>query len=813
MKTQTLILTAGLAAFVVRADYVKLIASDPLYASSGTDKHSSIVDIPDFNPGRWSNGLRLYKDYDYYIGSWEGASVYACTPNIAGDTATHVFSGKSLTLNGFDREGADGIVIKHVSKASSVMDYTAAPVYLQSGIYQFLTDGPTMKMNATVLSPESNPFVFLYDNPNDASVSWVVNRKMYLNLTGESGTAVRLNRPASATSTMQWILEECKSSAFKGALEVENLFVAARGPDTFELGGKLRLLQASKFHPLATFGEGKIGEIELAGGTLSLDSGSVVPGKFTSNGGVIDFAGFHCANPSGTAYAAMRVVESAALEKTTKIVIGGGDTLYLGETCERGEWPLIEFPQGADVSVEDFELSLNVTISGMTPDVIKPFWSLVVKDNANGAPTLYAVREKVVVSQDPNYAEHPINDGTKWKSGAAPEAGAAYFAYGSSGKTYVPVDYASFGGDHLYCYANQIKFLCPSFEVRRLTFLAGSAGIYTIWCNPASLRIHGGIFECLKELGSEPVTFVQNNTGATALEIASDIVGPGTLSFNYRNQSTEMALRTLTLTGTNDKYSGTMWINADLTVNVANGTAFGGALDTVTYDAVRFTKCSNGTNPYKLVPMAPVSFDEPTRGWLIGGKVDFSPTEECPLTVRNPITILGGQEKSGAGVLALGGPLKFSDSFSDEPGTATDYYLAIRDGWIKPLAADAFNGLRIYFDADSDGIELDWNATGDVRAYGLRNTKAVKVLHFQFVNDKTIQVRFDVGGLTEFPGGEHTFGLLTVPTAEADAVFGHVKVAKPFKGIRPVLSKRNNGDGTTTLVADCKRLGLIITVK
>ena len=800
---------ACLATCVVSADYVTLEHSDLLYASDGSAKHSSLVAI--WNTENWSNSQMVSDQFDYYIGrNQSGENVYACTPNVANDTATWTFPGRSLTLDG----GAGNMVVKHLSYNQSTMDFGAAPVYLKSGVYAVDKDGDgsIIKMNAVVQSPASAPFVFSHNTA--LAQSWAVNRNMTLNLTGDAGTAVRLTRPESATSLMQWVVKS-DSSGYRGTLEVERMNLVARNSDQFLFGGCIRILPTGVFRPLAAFGEGAIGGIDLAGGTLELAGGTVVPTNFTASGGTIDFTSFHCANPSGTAYGCIQVTESATISNRTKVIIGGGDTLSLNMTCDRGEWPLIVFPSGTDVSGEDFELSLYINVDGMSPDVIAPFWSLEVKDDSNGRPTLYAVRARIVLNRDTSYAEHSIADAGKWSSGALPTTGAAYLAFGSMGKMYVPSDYTTFGGDLLYCYANQLRLICSSFFAKRLTFLATSGTPYVIWCQASpSIRIHGGVFECLKELGEEPVTFVRYNASSTlALEIASDIVGPGALSFNYRNSTTEETLRTITLTGTNDNFTGTMWFNGDVAVNVANGTTFGGAMEEVTYDAVRFTACKNGANPYKLTPTAPVVFDEPTRGWLIGGKVDFSPTTNCPLTVWSPITILGGQQKTGNGVLALGGPLKFTESFSDEPGTATDYYLAIRDGWIKPLAADAFNGLRLYFDTDSDGIELDWSATGDLKTYGLRNTKMIKFGHFEIVGTHTISVRFDVGNLTECPGGEHTFGLVTVPTEEADSLLERLNVVKPFNKVMMSVSKRENGDGTTTLVAKFKRGGFVIAIK
>ena len=443
MKAKTLILMSGMAAFAARADYVTLIESDLDHASSWNDYHSSLVDS--WNTTRWSNNLKLSSAYDYYI----GAGVFACTPNIPKDAATHTFVGKSLTLDG----GVNGVAVKHYSQSNSTMDFGAASVYLKSGVYEFVNDGANLKMNAVVQSPESAPFTFCCDYK-----TWFVNRILTLNLAGESGTAVRLTVDKPETSSMMQWLVTTDSLDYRGVLEVVASPLVVRGSDTFKFGGTLRLAEGGSFKankPLTKSVDAPIGRLDLAGGKLTVTQyNPIMVGALVGKGGIVEFEAFHCANATPRDYGGLIVNDTLALDANAKVnvVIGGGDTLAVNANQAAGEFLLMKFPAGATVSTDNFKLVLNAKADGFTAEQLSFKWGLAIK-NAEECPALYAVRKQIVMSQDSSYSDHNINDGTKWQDGgAAPHSGAAYLAFGSTGKLIVTDADSKFAGDQLVNY-------------------------------------------------------------------------------------------------------------------------------------------------------------------------------------------------------------------------------------------------------------------------------------------------------------------------------------------------------------------------
>lgn len=802
MKVKTLILMSGMAAFAAQADVITLIESDLDHSSSWNDYHSSLVDS--FNTKHWSNQEALSSAYDYQIG-WD---VYACTPNIPNDTATHTFVGKSLTLDG----GVDGVVVKHYSKSSSTMDFGTASVYLKSGVYELVNDGANLKMNAIVQSPESAPFAFCCDYQ-----PYAVNRILTLNLAGESGTAVRLTVDKPETSSMMQWLVTTDSLDYRGVLEVVASPLVVRASDTFKFGGTLRLAEGGSFKAnkaLTKSVDAPIGRLDLAGGKLTVTQyNPIMVGALVGKGGTVEFDAFHCAHTTPQNYGGLIVNETLALDADAKVnvVIGGGDTLTLNANQAAGEFQLMKFPAGATVSADNFKLVLNAKADGFTAEQLSFKWGLAIKDDG-GCPALYAVRKQIVLSQDSSYSDHNINDGSKWQDGgAAPHSGATYLAFGSTGKLIVTDADSKFAGDQLVNYANTVRLQTSEFDIPLWTQISGGGSGNSIYTEKPSVVIKGGQFEVLPSANETKMTFVDNAT-ESELTIESDLIGNGEIAFNQYGRSTEAKLKTVTLSGDNSGFTGRMSLNGRMDVNVASGTAFGGARPSVEYDAVQFTACAGGSSYYVLTPTADVVFDEPTRGWMLKDTIDFHPTADCSLTIKSPLTVLKGQRKEGAGLLALGGPLKFGADSSDEPGTTTDYFLAIR-GTIKPLVADAFNGLRLYF-YENTGIELDYNADGDLLKYGLRNVKANKESkHVSSYENNAITISFNTGDQTEYTRDKRLHGLFTVPTSEVPDCRNIFKVTKPFPHVTVTVQEIDNKDGTTTFAALVEKKGLFLVVK
>ena len=227
----------------------------------------------------------------------------------------------------------------------------------------------------------------------------------------------------------------------------------------------------------------------------------------------------------------------------------------------------------------------------------------------------------------------------------------------------------------------------------------------------------------------------------------------------------------------------------------------------------------------RLAAEGSVTFSDTTRGIYIGddgnnyggpgspntagtdSEGQMYVTEGNTLTLLTQLTMNGRLHKYGAGTLALGGPLKFGNEESDEP-LANSNLLAVAQGYVKPLAADSFNGLEMTFAAGT-GIKLDINPQDtDLRAYGLRNTKAATSFT---ANGGTIPVSFDVPADFASSSQPFTLGIVTVPTAIAGDVRNLLAVERP-RGFRMEIDTAQDGDDTT-IRATLSRSGFCVIVQ
>ena len=298
------------------------------------------------------------------------------------------------------------------------------------------------------------------------------------------------------------------------------------------------------------------------------------------------------------------------------------------------------------------------------------------------------------------------------------------------------------------------------------------------------------------------------------LDIAADIVGDGRIVLDGSHANTSGRRAYTKFTGDNSRFLGTITVGLNRDpetissakfqdLQVSDPSKLGAPLPEFNARALVLKRLG------RLAATSTVTFSETTRGIFIGydgnsyggagasntGGTDsegqFSVGEGDTLTILTQLTMNGRLHKYGAGTLALGGPLKFGNAESDEP-LANSNLLAVAQGYVKPLAADSFNGLEMTFAAGT-GIKLDIDPQdADLRTYGLRNTKAATPFT---AAGGTIPVSFDVpDGFA--PSQPFTLGIVTVPTAIAADVRNLLAVARP-RGLRMEIDAVQDGDDTT----------------
>ena len=312
--------------------------------------------------------------------------------------------------------------------------------------------------------------------------------------------------------------------------------------------------------------------------------------------------------------------------------------------------------------------------------------------------------------------------------------------------------------------------------------------------------------------------------------IAADIVGSARLVFDGSHANTSSRRATTKLTGENSRFTGTITVglnrvpanvasNFFQTLSVEDPLKLGAPLSKFDPTALVLKRLA------RLSAVGSISFDDGTRGiyvgedgseigggrandWGTNSEGQFYVEDEETLAVRTQLTLNGRLHKYGRGTLALGGALKFgpADGISDDP-VANSNYCSIAEGFVKPLAADAFNGMELSF-ASGTGMRLDIDPADSVlKKYGMRNTKA----GVPFAAEDKIDVKFDMPDdfAAELP---FSIGVVTVEDGKYDAVARLLNIEKPSLECQVITGKvTENGNSTMTLTF--KKVGTIVSIR
>jgi hypothetical protein len=232
----------------------------------------------------------------------------------------------------------------------------------------------------------------------------------------------------------------------------------------------------------------------------------------------------------------------------------------------------------------------------------------------------------------------------------------------------------------------------------------------------------------------------------------------------------------------------------------------------------------------RLITTNNAVFSDLTRGWLFTDIAQLeTPEADDSLTLLQPVTVNGSVYKQGAGTLAMGGELKFIDAENTRtdtpPDDAAKRTLYVQGGVLKPLAADALNGLDIVFSNSVNvagvnvadvALELDIDTEdAGLKAYGLRNTKSTSPLTLSLAGGATkVPVRL----ISARTSADEAFsvGVMTVKSEIADETFAKLDIRKP-EGLASIhMSRKVVPDaeaGTSTLVVTFKHTGFGVVVR
>jgi hypothetical protein len=190
--------------------------------------------------------------------------------------------------------------------------------------------------------------------------------------------------------------------------------------------------------------------------------------------------------------------------------------------------------------------------------------------------------------------------------------------------------------------------------------------------------------------------------------------------------------------------------------------------------------------------------------------------------VRVPLTLNGelvfgneypNAEKAkvgkGGGTLVLGGEAKFYDSSTRTAGDTPvegKNKLTMLIGKLRPDAPDAINGVAVTFGEESQGLEVDYTNETLRTTTGFKMTKTGSAL--TAADGGQIPVSFI--NMPRNNGSVLDVAVCTVPSEDAETLCAALQAVRVSGFKRPMLKVVPNGNGTSTIKADFRRIGFCI---
>lgn len=248
----------------------------------------------------------------------------------------------------------------------------------------------------------------------------------------------------------------------------------------------------------------------------------------------------------------------------------------------------------------------------------------------------------------------------------------------------------------------------------------------------------------------------------------------------------------------------------------------GGAMATDTYDGLSVRSDAIICGEKSL------TFDQPNRGVFVSGRARFVMLEENDdtLTIANPVTF-GGEflfgndcptvskayTGAGSGTLVLGGAAKFYDPGTrlvGETPVASSNKLTMVVGRLRPAATGALDGVAVKFGEESEGLELDWNASDELKATGFYSVKELSSLTSELPDGKipvrVINVPADLNG--------QTIAVCTVPADVAEETLAKFTFDRAHTGRqRGAFFLGEEKDGQRTILLRLEIHGMMFIVR
>ncbi len=491
---------------------------------------------------------------------------------------------------------------------------------------------------------------------------------------------------------------------------------------------------------------------------------------------------------------------------------------------------LAKFPASFGVTADDFKDATPKTYG------LPVTWFDVERDD-NGYDVVYlnarpaivymvhhgdAVNKADVLLVGPTMALADGADHALWSDGLAPHAGADY-AVTNGANTMTAASWSSeptfaFAGESL-TYANggglRVNFMTNSFK--RLVLNDG-AEVKASGYSGGNQKRH--VFAGALELPSGTVAFrgAKYPTSGTptwlaTYEIAAKVTGAGTISFT--GDCGGLSPR---MTGDFAGFDGQVTANMTASygqpalVEAESLSALMAGRTTYT----RFGLYASGDYNGFLVTEDDVYENANGNLFLYGKDSILSVAEGKTLAMKGSLALNGTTSKRGAGLLAIGGRVRYGANALDAP-TNDKSKMVIREGWVQPLAWNegySYQQMRFQVASATAGFALDSAATdAHVKAYGLCLSRTDAIEFASGIS--TIPVKILLGADGARVTERMAVPVLTVPDSLATTLAGKLTVVKNYRGARATVTSAAATDmeGYTTFTATLEPVGLAIIIR
>ena len=537
-------------------------------------------------------------------------------------------------------------------------------------------------------------------------------------------------------------------------------------------------------------------------------------------------------------------VPSITVLNTVSVSGGAVNVAIDGFTAEVGVTNAVfNLPADASVTADDFAFTGSTTVwrPSSSPDNVT-----IAPDAETGrievvplfCPTVTLLKSDSTSRTTENASS--LTNAANWSDGREPHGGAHYNLASKSLRFYdtlpcsqnnVPtLDYVFPGLSIATGSGAYITFICKSVTVTNLYVRGAGAGLYTpayihpVWHGPldiaggASLNMNIGYS---KQLTWDGAVSGAGNITVRGLNGGSTSSPSGSVRFPEFNTNFSGTVTITIPVGVNsDPTKSTPQFapgrNKFFTCYVADGRNLGGAMSPANPKGIVI---QNMCRLAVTDDVQTVTFDEPTRGIFIDWVGRFYLTAGRTLVVNSPLAVHGTMHKEGDGLLTLGSAVKFGEDGTldqwEEDEDATNHTFVVHGGDVRILNADALNGLNVTVSNTASAFRLPFSsADADLKAYGIRNVKTDTPFAVA-VDGAKLNIQLDPP--EELPRAQDTFGLVTVPLDQTNAVAQLLKVYKPesgFDGFGLKFSLVANEDGeTATFKATVKTHGTLFTIR